>query len=121
MDSARLTLRITLREKTRDLGKFLTLFFSFNTFFIIQTFCLYLMRDAFALIIYRLSFLKFASKYFETELCMAKIKVDERIKKIAFDAKNNRLTVMSYDRVLYFFDIPKEQIRYIPSAEVRTF
>ena len=52
---------------------------------------------------------------------MAKIKVDERIKKIAFDAKNNRLTVMSYDRVLYFFDIPQEQIRYIPSAEVRTF
>ena len=37
---------------------------------------------------------------------MAKIKVDERIKKIAFDAKNDRLTVMSYDRVLYFFDIP---------------
>jgi len=68
-----------------------------------------------------LSFLKFASKFFESEICMAKIKVDERIKKIAFDAKNTRLTVMSYDRVLYFFDIPKEQIRYIPSAEVRTF
>jgi len=47
------------------------------------------------------------SKYFDSDLCLAKIKVDERFKTIAFDEKNNRLTVMSYDRVLYFFDIPQ--------------
>jgi len=47
--------------------------------------------------------------------------VDERIKTIAFDAKNNRLTVISYDRVIYYFDIPAEQIRYIDKAEVCTF
>ena len=55
---------------------------------------------------FRLSFLKVVSKYFDSDLCLAKIKVDERLKTIAFDEKNNRLTVMSYDRVLYFFDIP---------------
>ena len=55
-----------------------------------------------------LSFLKVVSKYFDSELCLAKIKVDERFKSIAFDERNNRLTVMSYDRVLYFFDIPQE-------------
>ena len=54
----------------------------------------------------RLSFLKVVSKYFDSDLCLAKIKVDERLKTIAFDEKNNRLTVMSYDRVLYFFEIP---------------
>jgi len=53
-----------------------------------------------------LKFLKVVSNYFESDLCLAKIKVEERAKTIAFDEKNNRLTVMSYDRVLYFFDIP---------------
>ena len=61
------------------------------------------------------------SKYFDSDLCLAKIKVDERLKTIAFDERKNRLTVMSYDRVLYFFDIPQEQVRYVPEAEVRTF
>ena len=60
----------------------------------------------FRFVAYRLSFLKVVSKYFDSDLCLAKIKVDERFKTIAFDEKNNRLTVMSYDRVLYFFDIP---------------
>ena len=55
---------------------------------------------------FSLSFLKVVSKYFDSDLCLAKIKVDERFKTIAFDEKNHRLTVMSYDRVLYFFDIP---------------
>ena len=45
-------------------------------------------------------------KYFDNDLCLAKIKVDERVKTIAFDERNNRLTVMSNDRVMYFFDIP---------------
>jgi WD40 repeat protein len=68
-----------------------------------------------------LSFLKFASNFFEADLCFAKIKVEEKIKTIAFDEKNNSLTVMSTDRVLYFFKIPSETIRYIGEAEIRTF
>jgi len=48
------------------------------------------------------------SKNFDSDLCLAKIKVDERCKTIAFDERNRRLTVMSHDRVLYFFDIPQE-------------
>ena len=55
---------------------------------------------------YRLSVLKVMFKYFDSDLCLAKIKVDERFKTIAFDERNRRLTVMSQDRVLYFFDIP---------------
>ena len=65
--------------------------------------------------------MKVVSRYFDCDLCLAKIKVDERLKTVAFDEKNNRLTVMSHDRVLYFFDIPQEQVRYVESAEVRTF
>ena len=56
--------------------------------------------------IFRLGFLKVVMKYFDNDLCLAKIKVEERVKTIAFDEKNNRLTVMSNDRVMYFFDIP---------------
>jgi len=70
---------------------------------------------------FRLSFMKVVSKYFDCDLCLAKIKVEEPLKTIAFDVKNHRLTVMSHDRVLYFFDIPQEQTRYIAEAEVRTF
>ena len=55
----------------------------------------------------RLSFLKVVSKYFDSDLCLAKIKVEEKLKSIAFDERNRRLTVMSHDRVLYFFDIPQ--------------
>ena len=56
----------------------------------------------------RFAFLKVISNYFDSELCLAKIKVDERFKTIAFDERNRRLSVMSYDRVYYFFDIPQE-------------
>ncbi len=60
------------------------------------------------LFVTRLSFLKVVSKYFDSDLCLAKIKVDERIKTVGFDERNRRITVMSHDRVLYFFDIPQE-------------
>jgi hypothetical protein len=33
--------------------------------------------------------MKVVSKYFEADLCLAKIKVDERLKTIAFDEKNH--------------------------------
>ena len=61
------------------------------------------------------------SNYFDTDLSLAKIKIDDKLKSIAFDAKNRRLAVMSYDRVMYFIDIPNEQVRHIGEAEVRTF
>jgi hypothetical protein len=68
-----------------------------------------------------LSFLKSVSNYFGEDLSLAKIKIEDKLKSIAFDSKNNRLTVMSYDRVMYFIDIPVESIRHITEAEVRTF
>ena len=68
-----------------------------------------------------LSFLKVVSNYFEADLCLAKIKVEEKLKTIAFDEKSNSLTVMSNDRVLYFFKIPSETIRHISEAEVRSY
>jgi hypothetical protein len=52
---------------------------------------------------------------------MAKIKIDDKLKTIAFDDKNKRLAIMSYDRVMYYIDLPQEQIRHITEAEVRTF
>lgn len=104
MASVRETLPSTLKEKIKSQGKYFT---NVSRFF-------FLCR-------YSLSFMKIVSKYFDCDLCLAKIKVEEPLKTIAFDVKNHRLTVMSYDRVLYFFDIPQEQTRYVPQAEVRTF
>jgi hypothetical protein len=62
------------------------------------------------------SFLKSVSNFFDSECCLTKIKVDEQAKIIAFDEKNRRLTVMTHDRILYFFDIPEQQTRYVPEA-----
>lgn len=61
------------------------------------------------------------SKFFDNDLCLSKIKIDDKLKTIAFDEKNKRLAIMSYDRVMYYVDVPQEQIRHIPAAEVRTF
>ena len=66
-------------------------------------------------------FLKGVFKYLDNDLCMAKIKIDDKLKTIAFDDKNKRLAIMSYDRVMYYIDLPHEQIRHINEAEVRTF
>jgi WD40 repeat protein len=68
-----------------------------------------------------LSFLKVVSNFFEADLCLAKIKVEEKLKTIAFDEKSNSLTVMSNDRVLYFFKIPAETTRHVGEAEVRSY
>lgn len=69
----------------------------------------------------RLGFLKNVFKYYDTDLCIAKVKIEDKLKTIAFDDKNKRLAVMSYDRVMYYMDIPAESMQYIPEAEVRTF
>jgi hypothetical protein len=52
---------------------------------------------------------------------LSKIKIDDKVKTIAFDDKNKRLAIMSYDRVMYYLDLPEQQIRHIAEAEVRTF
>jgi len=56
--------------------------------------------------LFRLSFLKGVSDYFECDLCLAKVKIDDKFKTMAFDERNHRLAVMSFDRVLYYLDIP---------------
>ena len=61
------------------------------------------------------------SDYFDPDLCLAKIKVQESLKTIGFDAKSNSLTVVSNDRTLYFFKIPAETTRYVEQAEIRTY
>lgn len=65
--------------------------------------------------------MKAISNYFDCDLCLAKVKIEGSAKQIAFDEKHNRLTVLGYDRVLYYFNIPKEQTRYIDEVEVRVF
>ena len=62
------------------------------------------------------SFMKVVANFFDSDSCIAKIKVEEQAKVIAFDEKNKRLTVMTHDRILYFFDIPEKQVRYVEEA-----
>lgn len=57
---------------------------------------------------YSLTFMKVLNKYWDSDLCLTKIKVNEKFKSIGFDAKNNRLAIVTHDRTIYFVDIPKE-------------
>ena len=57
---------------------------------------------------FRLTFMKVLNKYWDSDLCLTKIKVNEKFKSIGFDAKNNRLAIVTHDRTIYFVDIPKE-------------
>jgi hypothetical protein len=54
-----------------------------------------------------LSWMSFLDKYWESDLCLTKIKVNEQMKEIAFDVKNNKLVIATADRTIYFADIPK--------------
>ena len=64
--------------------------------------------------------MKVLNKYWESDLCLAKIKVNEKSKTIGFDFKNNRLAIVTHDRTIYFVDLPNsdpselgfEQIKY---------
>ena len=40
----------------------------------------------------RFGFLKSMTKFFDNDLCLTKIKIDDKLKTIAFDEKNKRLT-----------------------------
>lgn len=55
-----------------------------------------------------LSFLKSVTKFFDNDLCLSKIKIDDKLKTIAFDEKNKRLAIMSYDRIMYYLDVPEQ-------------
>ena len=55
-----------------------------------------------------LQFMKVINKYWDSDLCLSKIKVNEKFKTIGFDSKHDRLTIITTDRVLYFVDLPKE-------------
>ena len=52
--------------------------------------------------------MKVLNKYWDSDLCLSKIKINEKMKTVGFDNKNNRLTIVTYDRVIYFVDLPKE-------------
>jgi hypothetical protein len=42
--------------------------------------------------------MKVVNKYWDSDLCLTKVKVEEGAKTIGFDAKNNRLAIVTYDR-----------------------
>jgi len=65
--------------------------------------------------------MKVLNKYFDSDLCLTKIKVNEKLKTIGFDVKNHRLAIVTHDRTIYFVDIPKDQLRYIEEAECRFY
>mmetsp|Transcript_10937 Transcript_10937/g.11072 ORF Transcript_10937/g.11072 Transcript_10937/m.11072 type:complete len:152 (-) Transcript_10937:52-507(-) len=69
----------------------------------------------------KFSFMKVLSKYFDSEWCVTKIKIDEKFKTVGFDVKNHKLIIMTFDRVLYYVDIPQAQVRYLEEAEMRIF
>lgn len=68
-----------------------------------------------------LGFMKVLNKYWDSDLCLTKIKVNEKFKAIGFDVKNNRLTIVTNERTIYFVDLPKDQTRYIEEAECRFY
>lgn len=70
---------------------------------------------------YRFSFMKVLSKYFDSEWGVSKIKVDEKLKSVGFDVKNHRLIIMTFDRVLYYVDIPAQSQRYLERADIRVY
>lgn len=50
--------------------------------------------------------MKVVAKYFDSEWCVSKIKIDEKLKTVGFDVKNHKLIIMTFDRILYYMDIP---------------
>jgi hypothetical protein len=68
-----------------------------------------------------MKFLGVISKYFNSEWSVSKIKINEDLKTVAFDTKNNRVTVITYNRLIFSFPIPDSIVRYIPQADLRLF
>ena len=65
--------------------------------------------------------MKMFSKYFNSDWSVSKIKIDEKLKTVGFDVKNHGLIIITYDRILYYVDIPETPTRYLENAEIRIF
>ena len=50
--------------------------------------------------------MKVINKYWDSDLCLTKIKVNEQFKMLGFDQKNRRLSIVTFDRNIYFVDLP---------------
>lgn len=53
--------------------------------------------------------MKVFAKYFNSEWSVSKIKVEEKAKTVAFDVKNNGLTIITNDRVMYYVKLPQHR------------
>ena len=58
---------------------------------------------------FRFNFMKVFAKYFNSEWSVSKIKVEEKLKTVAFDVRNGGLTVITNDRVLYYVHLPEHR------------
>ena len=65
--------------------------------------------------------MKVVNKYWDSDLCLTKIKVPQKFKTVGFDQKNRRMAIVTQDRAMLFVDLPKEQTRYIEQAEVKFY
>ena len=59
-------------------------------------------------IMFSWGFMKVLNKYWDSDLCLSKIKLDDPNKIVAFDSKKNKLAIVTHDRSIYFVDIPTE-------------
>jgi len=50
--------------------------------------------------------MKVVNKYWDSDLCLTKIKVNEKYKTVGFDQKNRRMAIVTHDRTIYFVDLP---------------
>lgn len=57
--------------------------------------------------------MKALNKYWDGDSCFTKVKVNEKLKQIAFDSKNGRLSIATFDRTIYSVEIPDAQMRYV--------
>ena len=55
------------------------------------------------------SWMGLVNKYFESDLCLSKIKLTEGAKSVGFDVKNDKMCIVTHERTMYFVDIPKKQ------------
>lgn len=53
--------------------------------------------------------MKVFAKYFNSEWSVSKIKVNEKLKTVAFDVRNGGLTIITHDRMLYYVKLPEHR------------
>lgn len=57
--------------------------------------------------------MKVIAKYFNSEWGVSKIKIADKVKTLGFDVKNNKLSIITHDRLIYYVDIPQSATRYL--------